>query len=322
MSRQIIIKWLLAIMLVTGIALAIVYRGQIDTSVLQRWLEQAGWWAPVAFIVIYSLGTVFFLPGILLTAAGGVIFGPYWGTFYNLTGATIGAAIAFLVARYLGADWVMQRLGKRARRLMDGVNQEGWRFVAFVRLVPLFPFNLLNYALGLTRIPFWHYVLASYVCMLPGAIAYTWLGYAGREAVAGGEGAIRNIMLALALLGIVGFLPSLVARIRRGPMKTVKELRDMLEHHQDILLLDVRDENEFRGEQGHIQGAVNIPLGMLNEHLDELGDHQEKPVLIVCRTDKRSARAARLLARAGFSDVHVVRRGMTAWHEAGYEVVM
>ena len=68
---------------------------------------------------------------------------------------------------------------------------EGWRFVAFVRLVPLFPFNLLNYALGLTRIPLVAYVLASLVCMAPGTLAYTWLGYAGREAIAGNDAAIR-----------------------------------------------------------------------------------------------------------------------------------
>jgi hypothetical protein len=77
---------------------------------------------------------------------------------------------------------VARKAGGRAKQLIDGVEQEGWRFVAFVRLVPLFPFNLLNYALGLTRIPFPAYVIASWLFMLPGAFAYTWLGFAGREA--------------------------------------------------------------------------------------------------------------------------------------------
>ena len=91
---------------------------------------------------------------------------------------------------------------------------EGWRFVAFVRLVPLFPFNLLNYALGLTRIPLAAYVLASLVCMLPGTFVYTWLGYAGREAFAQNDAALRYGLIGLALLAAVAFLPRLLRRLR------------------------------------------------------------------------------------------------------------
>lgn len=154
-----------------------------------------------------------FLPGSLLTIAGGVLFGPVWGTFYNLTGATIGATTAFLIARYLASDLVSRKMGGRLKQLVEGVEAEGWRFVAFVRLVPLFPFNLLNYTLGLTRIRLFHYVFASYICMLPGAIAYTYLGYAGRNAVTGGEGTIRNILMALGFLAMVAFLPGFIKRL-------------------------------------------------------------------------------------------------------------
>jgi uncharacterized membrane protein YdjX (TVP38/TMEM64 family) len=170
----------------------------------------------IAFILLYALATVFFLPGSMLTLAGGSLFGPVLGTFVNLTGATLGATIAFLISRYLASDWVEEKSGGRLKRLKEGVESEGWRFVAFVRLVPIFPFNLLNYALGLTRIRLLHYVIASYLCMLPGAIAYTYLGYAGREAVAGGEGLIQKGLLALALLAAVAFLPRMIAHFRRG----------------------------------------------------------------------------------------------------------
>ena len=102
----------------------------------------------------------------------------------------IGAALAFLISRYLASDWVADKTGGRLKQLINGVETEGWRFVAFVRLVLLFSFNLLNYALGLTRIRFSYYLLATYICMLPGAFAYTYLGYAGREAVGGSEGLI------------------------------------------------------------------------------------------------------------------------------------
>ncbi|HHO67741.1 MAG TPA: sulfurtransferase, partial [Gammaproteobacteria bacterium] len=240
------------------------------------------------------------------------------GTLYNLTGATLGATLAFLVARHLASDWVADKTGGRLKQLINGVEGEGWRFVAFVRLVPLFPFNLLNYALGLTRIRLSHYVLATWVFMLPGAVAYTYLGYAGREAVAGGEGLIQKILLAVALLALVAFLPRLIARLREGPMLSVTELKQKLDAGQDLLVLDVRTAADFVGEQGHIPGARNIALEELPARLEELLDYEEKPVLLVCRTDRRSARAADILAANGFADVHVVRGGMTDWNAQGY----
>lgn len=203
--------------IVIGIALVITYRDQLDAAALERWVENAGAAAPLLFIAIYALGTVLFLPGSVLTLAGGALFGPILGTFYNLTGATIGATLAFLVSRYLVSDWVEKKTGGRLKQLKQGVENEGWHFVAFVRLVPLFPFNLLNYALGLTRIKLSHYIIASFLFMLPGAIAYTYLGYAGREAIAGGEGLIQKALLALALLAAVVFLPRLISQLRSSP---------------------------------------------------------------------------------------------------------
>ena len=142
------------------------------------------------------------------------MFGPYLGTFLNLTSATVGAALAFLISRYLASDWVEEKAAGRLKQLKSGVEKEGWRFVAFVRLVPIFPFNLLNYALGLTRISFAHYLLATYLCMLPGALAYTYLGYVGREAFTGGQAMVEKVLLALALLASVAFLPRIITRLR------------------------------------------------------------------------------------------------------------
>ena len=157
-----VLRWILFLGLLGAIAVAFVQRDRLDAAALQQWVEQAGMAAPLLFMTIYALATVLFMPGSVMTLAGGALFGPVLGTFYNLTGATIGAALAFLIARYLASEWVEQKTGGRLKRLKEGVEREGWRFVAFVRLVPLFPFNLLNYALGLTRIPFWHYVVTSY----------------------------------------------------------------------------------------------------------------------------------------------------------------
>ncbi len=304
----------------TAITLAFVYRDRFDAAALEAWIHDAGPTAPLLFILVYALSAVLFLPGTVITLAGGALFGPILGTLYNLTGATLGATLAFLIARYLASGWVADKAGGRVKQLINGVESEGWRFVAFVRLVPLFPYNLLNYALGLTRLPLLHYIVASFLFMLPGAAAFTYLGYAGREAVGGGEGAIQKGMLALALLAVVAFLPRLIATLRRGPTMETEELRRRLDSGEGLLVLDVRSADDFVGEQGHIDGAVNIPVEELQQRMAEIGDYLEQPVAIVCRTDKRSAKAALLLTEEGFADVHVVRGGMTKWLAAGLPV--
>lgn len=233
------------------------------TTVVQR-VGELGPLAWLAFMALYALATVLFLPGSVLTLAGGSLFGPVLGTFVNLTGATIGATLAFLLSPYLASDCVEQKTGGRLKQLKDGVEGEGWLFVAFARLVPLFPFNLLNYALGLSHIRLLHYLIATYVCMLPGAIAYTYLGYAGREAVAGGEDLIQKAMLALALLAVVAFLPRIISRFRQGPTLSIDELHDRLSNDDD-----------YQGELGHIAGSRNIPLEELESRLSELSHYLE-----------------------------------------------
>ncbi len=311
---------LTAMALLTAIGLALLFRDRLDPAALEAWVAGAGAAGPLLFIAVYAVATVLFLPGAALTLVGGALFGPVAGTVYNLTGATLGAILAFLAARHLAADWVRQRAGPRLDGIMKGVETEGWRFVAFTRLVPLFPFNLLNYVLGLTRIPVVAYALATAVFMLPGAIVYTYLGYAGREALAGSEGLLQKGFIALSLLGALAFLPRLIARLRARPMLGVEELKRRVAGQQDVLVLDVRTAADFVGEQGHIAGATNIPLEALEARLDEMTAHLERPIALVCRTDRRSAKAATLLARRGFADVHVVQGGMTAWLGNGWPV--
>lgn len=195
-------------------AAAYIHRGWLDAAALEHWVRAAGWLGPVAFVAAYSIATVLFVTGSVFTLAGGALFGPVWGTIYSLAGATLGAGASFLAARYLAAGWVGRRTGGRLKPLIAGVEAEGWRFVAFARLMPLFPFNLLNYALGLTRISFGGYVGATAVFMIPGAFAYSWLGYVGREAVGGGEDLVRKVLVALAVLAAVAFLPRFLKQMR------------------------------------------------------------------------------------------------------------
>jgi len=312
------LRWLLGLGLLAIIGMAIAWRDRFDVAALQTWVEGAGAAAPLAFIAVYATATVLFLPGAVITMAGGALFGPVWGTLWNLTGATLGASLAFLIARYLGADWVARRAGPRLSRLNDGVAAEGWRFITFVRLVPLFPFNLLNYALGLTRIPFITYVLASALFMLPGALAFTWLGHAGREALSGGEGTVRAILIALALVATMVFLPRWVRRLKAKPMPDVEALKRQLDAGADVLVLDVRGASEFTGEGGHIPGARNLALEDLPSRMAELEDRKQRAIRLVCRTDRRSTQAAQLLLDAGFTDAQPVSGGMTAWQAKGW----
>ena len=313
----------LAVALAAGLFLGYANRAALGADALSRWLAAAGAWAPLAFIVFYAAATVLFLPGAVLTLAAGALFGAVPGALYSLTGATLGAMLAFAIARYLAADWVARKAGGRLKQLIEGVESEGWRFVAFVRLVPLFPFNLVNYALGLTRIPLAAYTAASFVCMFPGALAYAWLGQAGREALGGGQGAIRSALLALALLAFVAFLPRLIRQYRRSGIRWIDSgsLKSRLEQSDRPLLIDVRAAGDFAGPLGHIPGARNIPLEELPARLAELDQSKQQALTLVCRTHKRSQTAALELKRAGFGDVSILRGGMEQWNREGLAVV-
>ena len=268
--RRVIFRLVLLAVLVGAIGWLALHRELLKTAALEQKLGRVGAWGPILFVLLYACSTVLFVPGSVLTVAGGALFGPIWGTLWNLTGATLGATLAFLIARYVGSDWVAKRSGERLTRLIRGVEDEGWRFVAFVRLVPLFPFNLVNYAFGLTGIRLGEYSLASFVCMAPGAFAYTYLGYAGREASAGQSGAVHKALFALALLAAVAFLPRLIRRLRGPRFVGAAELRLRLEQGDKVALIDVRSAEEFRGPLGHIAGTRNISIGELPGRLAEL----------------------------------------------------
>jgi uncharacterized membrane protein YdjX (TVP38/TMEM64 family)/Fe-S oxidoreductase len=169
-------KRLALLFLVIGAILAIRLSGAtayLEQVKLRELIAGYGASAPAVYMLVYAIAPALFLPGLPLTIAGGILFGPFWGVIYTISGATMGASIAFLVARYVGREWIEGKLkSPRWRQLDTMVEEHGWKAVAFTRLLPIFPFNLLNYAFGLTRIKFSHYALASFFCMLPACIAF------------------------------------------------------------------------------------------------------------------------------------------------------
>jgi len=141
---------------------------------LDAWFAGLGFWAPVVFVVLWIVAAVFFLPGLAITIAGGLIFGAVWGTVWTTVGANLGAIAAFLIGRYAARDMVegMVEKNQALRKIDEGVARQGWRMLLITRLVPIFPFNVQNYVYGLTDIPLRTYVLVTVPCMVPATIAF------------------------------------------------------------------------------------------------------------------------------------------------------
>lgn len=315
----------LGMLLLAAIVSVFLMREEVNLGAVTSFVDDLGAWGPIAFVLLFGVAAVVFFPGAILGLAGGALFGPLWGTVLNVVGGTIGAMLAFLVARYVASDWVAHWTGGKLKELIQGVESEGWQFVALIRLLPIVPYNLANYALGLTRISFGQYVAATLVCIIPGSAAYAWLGFAGRSATAGDRDAIWYGLLGLAALAFIAFLPRLVTRLRPksdadGRWIEAAELSAALQRFDRLTVVDVREPDEFEGELGHIPGAVNIPVGAIIADPNQYARDEEGLLVLVCRTDRRSARAADALRKVGLRNVRVLRGGMERWGDLGMPV--
>src|SRR5881397_1643840 len=172
-------KWVLYAIVGIGIVLALKYFHVQDLlkSALD-WIGNLGPWGPVIFVGLYVVATVLFVPGSVLTLGAGAVFGVALGSVCVSISATLGATAAFLVGRYLARDAIARKIEKNEKfaTIDRAVADEGWKIVLLTRLSPVFPFTLLNYAFGLTRVRLSHYVLASWIGMMPGTVMYVYLG--------------------------------------------------------------------------------------------------------------------------------------------------
>lgn len=180
---------------------------------VRHWIDAQGSAAPAIFVAIYVVATIFAVPAVALTVSAGALFGTFWGVVLVSIASTTGAALAFLIGRYLARDKVARwaQGHERFQRLDRMTERHGWIVVLLTRLVPLFPFNLLNYGFGLTRVRFGTYVLWSWIGMLPATVVYV----AGADAIAGSlDGEIDWVPVLLLLVAVVG-LYFLVRKARR-----------------------------------------------------------------------------------------------------------
>ena len=134
--RTLLPRILLALAIAGAAVWLALNRDSLDPALVESSIRNLGPWAPFAHIAAFAIGTVLFVPGAIFGLAGGMLFGPLWGTVINLAGATLGATASFLTARYLAMDWVRRKAGGRLERLITGVEDEGWRFVALRALCP------------------------------------------------------------------------------------------------------------------------------------------------------------------------------------------
>ncbi len=201
------LKWILVGLLVV-VLFAVARALPLDRWIedMKSWLDGFGWLGLVIFAVIYVAAAVLFVPGLAITIAAGALFGLGWGTAVVSVASTTAAALAFLIARYLarGAIEAKAAANPRFGAIDRAIGQGGWKIIALLRLVPLFPFSLGNYFFGLTAIRFWPYVLASWVAMLPGTFMYVYFGHVaaqGLSAASGEESSIGAGKLALWVVG-------------------------------------------------------------------------------------------------------------------------
>lgn len=181
-------KWLLGAAGVAGLIMTIRYVPVQDlVQQALREIAKLGPWGPVLFVVVYIAATVLFIPGSLLTLGAGAVFGVGWGSVYVSLASTLGATAAFYVGRYFARDLVVRKIeGNPKFDAIDrAVAEEGWKIVGLTRLSPVFPFTLLNYAFGLTRVKAGHYIVASWIGMMPATVMYVYLGSLAKAAAYG-----------------------------------------------------------------------------------------------------------------------------------------
>jgi uncharacterized membrane protein YdjX (TVP38/TMEM64 family) len=225
LSRRLLVVTLLAfalaVVLVRALGLTDLIRLE-NLARLRERIEGLGAWAPLVFVLGYVIAVVAFVPALPLTILAGLVFGAVWGTVYAAIAATTGACLSFLIARYAARAAVARWMAgyPTLERMDRAVARHGFRIVMITRLVPIFPFNLQNYAYGLTSIGFGSYAVTSLLCMLPGTLAFT----AAAGAVVAGAWDARHMLLLLGLAGVLLVALSLLPRWLRGRSAALDDL--------------------------------------------------------------------------------------------------
>ncbi|MFH1723077.1 MAG: TVP38/TMEM64 family protein [Elusimicrobiota bacterium] len=206
------VLWIAGLLVVVALARTVDIRQVLREAL--AWIDALGAMAPVAFAAAYILATVLFLPGSVLTLGAGLLFGVVRGSVLVSVASTLGATAAFLIGRYLARGWVSGKIaGKAGFRAIDAaVAEEGFKIVGLTRLSPVFPFNLLNYAFGLTKVSLRDYFFGSWLGMIPGTVMYVYIGSLAGDLAALGAGGRARVPEEWAFYG-AGLLATVVVTV-------------------------------------------------------------------------------------------------------------
>ncbi len=191
-------------------------KNYLTADALGSFLEAAGLWAPVLYMIIYAVGVCLFLPGTLLTGLGAAIFGAYWGFLYVWIGAMMGASAAFFIGRTLGRDFAASLIGNKLKKYDDAIERNGFATVLYLRLV-YFPFTPMNFGMGLTKVRFWDYVAGTGLGIIVGTFIFTFFIGTLKDVWASGnwgELISFKVFFSIGLFVFSFFIPKIIKKIK------------------------------------------------------------------------------------------------------------
>ena len=213
--------FLLTLICIVATGVGVYLLGGIDQAQLQAWLKQAGIWAPLIYIALYTLGTILILPSTPLNLSGGAIFGAWWGTLWTSVAAVIAAVVAFAFTRTVGRDIVARKFAGRWEAMDAEMRQGGLFYMFAIRLLPIIPYGLVNFAAGLTSIRFKDYLLGTVLGTVPGILPFVMMG-SGLQALKSGD--VLPLMGALGLTGLLVGGATWYRRRRQSPQKALEDV--------------------------------------------------------------------------------------------------
>jgi uncharacterized membrane protein YdjX (TVP38/TMEM64 family) len=214
-----LIKAVILLMFIVAAVVMVRFTGVRDFLTVEKFgalLAAAGFWAPLAFILVYAVGVCLFIPGTLLTALGAAIFGPYWGFLYVWVAAMLGAAGGFLIGRYLGREFAASLIGDRLKKYDDAIERNGFATVLYLRLV-YFPFTAMNFGMGLTKVGFRDYLWGTGLGILVGTFIFTFFVGTIREVWGTGQWAnllTWKVYFSLGLFVFSLFIPKIINKLK------------------------------------------------------------------------------------------------------------
>jgi uncharacterized membrane protein YdjX (TVP38/TMEM64 family) len=218
-QRKAVLKIILLLLFIAGAILLVRFtpvKGYLTADSLGQFLEKAGLWAPLVFILVYAAGVCLFVPGTLLTGLGAAIFGPYWGFLWVWFGAMLGASAAFTIGRTLGREFAASLVGNKLKKYDDGIERNGFATVLYMRLV-YFPFTPMNFGMGLTRVRFWDYVSGTGLGIIVGTFIFTFFIGTLKEVWASGnwgELISFKVFFSIGLFIFSFFIPRVIKKIK------------------------------------------------------------------------------------------------------------